>query len=340
MKILKKLFLGLLAIVALLVIVGFFLPSTVHLERSTTIAAPQSTVFTLVNGFARMNDWSPWAKIDPSTVYTYEGPGHGVGAKMAWQSDHPDVGNGSQEITGSQPYERVETHLDFGPQGTAEAFFDLSEGDGGTQVVWGFDSDFGFNLMGRYFGLMMDRILGPQYEEGLASLKELAESLPQADFSDLTTEATEVESVPIAFVSSTSARDPEAIHQAFTAAYGQIGAFMGQHQLTPAGPPIAINTSWDENGYAFDAAMPIATAPQGEIPEDSPVKVGQTYAGKVLKTVHTGSYSGMEATYQQIEAYVAASGLEAADRPWDEWVSDPGETAEDDLITHIYYPIE
>ena len=340
MKILKRLFLGLLAIVALLVVISLFLPSSAHVERSITIAAPQNTVFTLLNGFARMNDWSPWAELDPNTSYTYEGPDQGVGARMAWQSDHPQVGNGSQQITGSDSPQRVESHLDFGPQGTAEAFFDLSEGEGGTQVVWGFDTQFGFNPIGRYFGLKMDSMLGPSYEKGLANLKELAESLPQADFSDLTAETTETESMPIAFVSATTSQEPADIQQAFTDAYGQVGAFIAKNSLSPSGPPIAINTSWDENGYAFDAAMPIAAAPEGDIPEDSTVQVGQTYAGKVLKVVHQGSYTEMEATYGKIEAYVAARGWKAADRPWDEWVSDPSQTPEAELITNIYFPID
>ncbi|MEM7353138.1 MAG: SRPBCC family protein, partial [Acidobacteriota bacterium] len=322
------------------VIVGLFLPDSVHLERSTTIAAPQSTVFALVNSFKRTNEWSPWAKIDPATVYDYEGPQQGVGAKMSWQSDHRDVGSGSQEITGSDPHQRVETHLDFGPQGTAEAFFDLAAAEGGTKVTWGFDSDFGYNLINRYFGTMIDSMVGASYEEGLASLKELAESLPPADFADLDAETTQVEAIPIAYLSGTSSQDSAAIAEAFGNAYGQIGAFMGAHGLAPAGQPIAINAAWEDESYAFDAAIPITALPEGEVPADSAVQIGQTYAGKVLKAVHVGPYSDLESTYEKITAYLTAYGIETADRSWDEWVSDPGQTPEEELVTHIYFPIE
>ena len=208
MTILKNLLIGLVALIVLLAIVGLFLPSTVHLERSTVIAAPQSTVFTLLNSYKRFNEWSPWAGIDPETSYTYEGPDHGVGAKMSWQSENRDVGSGSQEITASRPWERVEAELDFGPQGTAQAFFDVASEDTGTRVTWGFDTDFGYNPIQRYFGLLIEKFLGPQYEQGLASLKELAESLPQADFSDLEAEVTEVEPVTIAFVNGTTTQHP------------------------------------------------------------------------------------------------------------------------------------
>ena len=340
MKILKTLILGLLALVALLAIVGLFLPSTVHVERSTVIAAPQSTVFALVNGFARYNEWSPWAAIDPQTQYSYDGPPQGVGASMGWESDHRDVGSGSQTISASEPYSRVETDLDFGPQGTAGAFFDLTPEGDGVKVDWGFDTEFGYNLIGRYFGLMMDGMLGAQFEQGLASLKTLAESLPQADWSDLNAEITTVEPVTLAYVSGTSAQDSAAISQAFGEAFGQVFAFLGQHGLEYSGYPLSINTSWDESGYAFDAGIPVAAAPEGEIPEDSPVQIGSTYGGKVLKVVHTGAYANLPTTYEKIEAYLAAHGLETADRSWDQWVSDPAETPEDELITHVHYPLK
>ncbi len=339
MQILIKLGVVILALVALLVVVGLFLPNTAHVERTTVISAPQSTVFALVNGYARFNEWSPWAEIDPETRYTHEGPAQGVGARQSWESDDNNVGTGSQEITLSEPFNRVETALDFGPQGTAQAFFDLkSEGDD-TRIVWGFDTNFGYNLIGRYFGLFFDKMLGSQYEQGLANLKRLAESLPSADWSDLAVETLEVDPVTIAYVSGTSSQDSAEIGQAFAAAYGQIGAFMGQHSLTPAGQPLSINKSWDESGYVFDAGIPLASAPEMEISEDSPVQIGETYGGQVLKVVHQGSYESLPATYDKIEAYLAAHGLEPTGPAWDQWISDPGDTPEAELITHIYHPL-
>ncbi len=65
MQILMKLLIAVLALVAVLAIVGLVLPSTAHVERSAVISAPQSTVFALVNGYARFNEWSPWAEMDP-----------------------------------------------------------------------------------------------------------------------------------------------------------------------------------------------------------------------------------------------------------------------------------
>ena len=108
MSIVRKILLGLLILVAALVLIGLFLPSSAHVERSITIEAPPAMVFAVVNGFRSFNEWSPWAERDPETEYLYEGPERGAGAKMSWSSDNPQVGTGSQEITLSEPDTRVD----------------------------------------------------------------------------------------------------------------------------------------------------------------------------------------------------------------------------------------
>ena len=80
-------------------------------------------------------------------------------------------------------------------------------------------------------------------------------------------------------------------------------------------------------------------APEGDIPATSPVKVKQTYSGKALKVVHRGAYREMETTYEKLMAFVAAHGYEPAGAPWDEYVSDPGNTPESELITNVYMPV-
>ena len=85
------------------------------------------------------------------------------------------MGNGTQEITQSAPGERVESRLMFGQMGPSLAVIDLSTQELGTRVEWTLTSDMGFNPVGRWMGLMMDRWVGPDFETGLAHLKALAE---------------------------------------------------------------------------------------------------------------------------------------------------------------------
>ena len=171
LKILK--YLGLTVVVALAI--AYILPGQVRVERETVINAPPADVFELVNGFESFNQWSPWYERDPDGDYKIEGPANGVGARMIWASDHPEVGEGSQEIIESVEDKLVRTKLDFGEMGNANAFFEIEPTGEYTKLVWGFDSDLGLNPVSRYFGLMFDRWIGSDYEHGLAKLKTLAE---------------------------------------------------------------------------------------------------------------------------------------------------------------------
>jgi hypothetical protein len=170
----KKLLAVVIVLAVLAVAVGLMLPSAVHVERRILIAAPASAVFPYVNDYRLFNRWSPWAKKDPGTRYTYSGPESGVGAKLGWTSKV--MGEGSQEILESDPDRRVKVALDFGEMGRASATYSLQVEGGGTRVTWGFDEDFGNNLLARYFGLVLERFIGEDYEQGLANLKAVVES--------------------------------------------------------------------------------------------------------------------------------------------------------------------
>jgi hypothetical protein len=174
MKTLKRVLVGILAAVILLVVVGYLLPRQVHVERSIVINAPQAQLFDALNGFKRFNEFSPWAALDPNTEYSYGGPETGVGAKMSWISANDDVGSGTNEIVESTPSDFIRTRLDFGGQ-LAEATFKFEPADSGTRVTWGFDGDLGNNPIMRFVGLWFDKWIGTDYEKGLARLKEVME---------------------------------------------------------------------------------------------------------------------------------------------------------------------
>jgi len=176
MKVLRKVIIVVVLIVVLFIIIGLLLPSKAHVERSIKIAAPAEQVFPHVLDFRKWSSWSPWAERDPEMQLTFEGPQTGVGAKMIWASEHKQVGSGSQETTEVQLNRLVRTHLDFGDQGVADAFFELEPSSDGCTITWGLDSDLGINPIGRYFGLMFDSMIGPDYEKGLAKLKSVVES--------------------------------------------------------------------------------------------------------------------------------------------------------------------
>lgn len=172
----KRIAITLLVLALIIVGGGFLLPASSHVERSTVINVPQAQVFTMLNGFERFNEWSPWAKLDPNTQYEFKGPSQGVGAFMSWASQQAGVGAGSQEIIESTPPTLIRVKLAFVGQGDAVAFYRLEPMETGTKVTWGFDTEFGNDVIGRWFGyLMFDSMLGADYELGLSNLKMVLE---------------------------------------------------------------------------------------------------------------------------------------------------------------------
>jgi effector-binding domain-containing protein len=340
MKVLKRIFFVLVALVLVFVIVGFLLPRQRHVERSISIDAPPCVVFSQVNGFRNFSAWSPFEAVMPDAEYAYEGPDFGVGSKMSWSLTEPRPETGSQTVVASTPYERVDVELELGPQGTAQATYLLLPENEGTKLTWAFDTDFGLNLLGRYWGLLLDRQLGPLYAQGLANLKRVAEALPKVDWSGLEIGITEVPSTTIAYFSGSSSSEAEDVGAALGAAYGRVAMFISANGLQIDGQPIAINNYWDERGYGFDAGIPVSGTPARGAGPDSPVRMGETYGGRVVRAVHVGPYTGLEGTYAIIHAFIVAHNLEANGRSWDVYVSDPGSTPEEELITEVYYPVK
>jgi uncharacterized protein YndB with AHSA1/START domain len=153
---------------------GYILPNEVTVERHVVINAPPGTVFALVSSYKRFQEWSPWAELDPKTTYKFEGPESGVGEKMSWASNNPNVGAGSQVITEYVPLSHVASDLDFGAMGKSLAYWDLKPEGTGTSATWGFKMKLD-GVLDRWMGLMMDRFVGPDYDRGLAKVKALAE---------------------------------------------------------------------------------------------------------------------------------------------------------------------
>ena len=176
MRILKRLLIGLVVLVVLVVAVSQLLPGQVMVARSISIAAPAEAVFPYVNDLRKTNEWSPWVARDPDMTQVFEGPDQGVGMKVTWESDNPEVGSGNQEIIESVENQKVRVALDFGDHGTANAGFLLEPVDDGTKLTWDFETDLGRNPIARYMGLMFDSWIGTDYETGLANIKTLVES--------------------------------------------------------------------------------------------------------------------------------------------------------------------
>ena len=158
-------------------------PATFRIARSTRIKAPPERIFALIDDFRAWSAWSPWEKMDPALKRSYGGAPSGTGAVYEWEGNRK-VGRGRMEITDAEAPSRVAIKLDFLKPFEAHntTAFTLEPQGEITEVTWAMT---GPNLfIGKVMGLFMDmdRMIGRDFEQGLAHLKAIAEggaALPQ-----------------------------------------------------------------------------------------------------------------------------------------------------------------
>jgi len=176
---LKKFLIGLVAIIAVVAAVlaaAILQPDSFRVQREATIQAPPAKVFALVDDFRQWPAWSPWEKLDPAMKRTLGGPATGKGATYAWEGND-DVGRGRMEITDSAAPARLAIKLDFiepfASSNTTE--FSFHPAGAGTRVVWVMHGPMPFISKLISVFVSMDRLIGKDFETGLANLKATAE---------------------------------------------------------------------------------------------------------------------------------------------------------------------
>ena len=169
-------------------------PDTYHVERTAVIAAAPATVFAQVNDFRRWQEWSPWEDLDPAMQRSFSGPESGIDAVYGWVG--PKAGEGKMTIVESAPDARVGIRLDFikPMTETCQVSFAFAPAGDATNVTWTMDGK--YNYMSKVMCVFMDmeKMIGTDYEKGLAQLKTLAEGMPAASATDATTSGTTAQS--------------------------------------------------------------------------------------------------------------------------------------------------
>jgi len=175
--VIKKIFFVLVAFVILFIVIVALQPAEFRVTRSAVIAAPAPAVFVQVNDFHQWEGWSPWAKIDPNMKTIYEGAPAGTGAVYSW-AGNTDVGEGRMTLTESRPSELVRIKLEFKKpfEATNTTEFSFKPEADKTLVTWRMAGE--NNFMAKAFGLVMnmDKMVGGDFEKGLAQLKSVAET--------------------------------------------------------------------------------------------------------------------------------------------------------------------
>lgn len=176
MKLVAKVFGVLVAVWVLLVLVGFVLPGHYRVERSTVIQAKPAALYPLVGDLRAWQLWGVWFQRDPAMQIEYSPATSEVGAWSEWKSK--SQGDGRMTITTVQAPALFEYRIEFPDMGMAATgtMVLVPGADGTTQVRMGMEGDLGRSPVNRWFGLFMDRMIGPDFDAGLSNLKKISEA--------------------------------------------------------------------------------------------------------------------------------------------------------------------
>lgn len=331
MRIVKIILYTLLGLVALLALVGVFLPSVGRVERTALVEGPPEASFAFVNDLHRWGGWSPWHKMDPNMQITYAGPESGAGSSYSWKSDI--LSTGTMAIVRSTPASRLDMAMTFGDMDPSDIVMTFAPEGDKTRITWTLTSDFGWNIPGRYFGTLFDLTMGPDFEAGLRSLDSLVRATPRGRVAAIT-----VADMPATHWITVKAGTVRTADMGTTLArsYGSLMQYLGRTGRTPVAPPSCFYSTWDGASATMEPALQVAAPDKGAGPI-----VGRTIpAGTVMMVDYYGPYEHVSLAHEAADAEAKKRKMDLDPTPWEEYHTDP-QTAPDpaDWHTRVYYRI-
>lgn len=338
MKRAVKVLLGIGAVIGILLLIGAFLPGTVHIARSIRINAPASTVYNVLSDLKTYNSWMPWNQKDTAMKVVYSPVTRGKGAWYQWESENPEVGNGKLGISDAISNKSVQTSLEFeGFDQPSAGGWELAEENGQTNITWKMAAEMGHNPLNRWMGLFFDRMIGPDFENGLAQLKQKIESgTLKGEIPRMTIEEITVPSFQVLTLMDTAIVMGE-IGPRLQKAYGEISELLLKQNLEMAGMPMAWYYSETEP-FVLEAAIPVKKAPAST---SGRVKFRKSAGGKAVVVHYYGPYEETSAAYALIREWLAANKKKAVGAPYDIYVDDPSaKKSMYEVRTDIVQPVE
>ncbi|MBL7768188.1 MAG: SRPBCC family protein [Flavipsychrobacter sp.] len=308
------------AIVGLFLLIGAFLPGSVTVARSTSIKAPAPTVYGVLTDLTTYDAWMPWNQIDSNMQKTFGPLTKGKGAWYSWTSEHWKVGEGKLEISEVIPNQSVTTDLVFGGSDEInKANWKLVPGANATGVTWTIHAHFGHNPISRWFGLFAESMIGPDFEKGLAQLKQKIETgelrLPEPK---MTVETIKTTPMQVLTILDTAAVMSD-IGPVLQKAYGEIGELINKDQLTFTSAPLAWYYS-NSAPFVLEAAIPVNKAPANT---GGRIKWKTVPAENAIVVHFYGPYEETHLAYTKIQDWLTANNKKAKGAPYDVYVDDP-----------------
>jgi hypothetical protein len=279
-------------VIALMLIVGLVLPSSRHLSESVETNRKMTIVFDTINSLRRFKDWNPLVLRDPAAKLEFSGPKDGVGAKLTFASDSPQVGNGSWEIVESVPGKSVKYAIDDDRRGHDKfTEFRLTPTGRGAvkrnvEITQTYDVQYGWNLMGRYAGLYVSRHVGDDMKLGLARLSSMLATVPNVDYAvkgskmrGMAEMQRPAEDLLVVKAGSIE-RNNDKIKASMKSNMEWIKRTMEANGLVAAGPMRIISTELGRENYTFDIAQPVRKAGSGDKKTDEAKDAKTAEAGE------------------------------------------------------------
>jgi len=158
-----------------LILVSFFLPKEISINRSVRVSAPMYRVFDQVNDLRNWERWSPWKRMDPAMVMTFSNPPVGEKAFYKWESANDRIGHGTLTLARVIPDQEVLMSIEFEDRGTQSSLFQFAHVDDQIELTWSMKTQVGVMPWSKYFGLLLKSEMKKQFDEGLRAIKFYAE---------------------------------------------------------------------------------------------------------------------------------------------------------------------
>lgn len=309
-----------LAILLVIICIGFVFPSTVSISRSASIKASSAQVYEVLTDLTTYNQWMTWNQKDPAMKVEWGAKTKGQGASYKWFSNHREVGNGELTISEVEPQKKVTTSMVFGESPDPSlASWTLHPANGGTEVQWNLTMNMGMNPIGRWFGKLMKGAMENDFDKGLAQLKEKMESGQLGVLAPtMTLEEGQVNAMKLLVVMDTAATMAD-IGPILQKAYGEMAALMKEQKIDFAAAPLAWYHTTSAP-YIIEAAIPVSAAPANT---NGRIKLRSLPAAKAVIVRYYGPYEQDSAAYSKIADWMRSHGATALGKPYEHYVDDP-----------------
>jgi len=333
MRVLKIVLYVIVGLIGLLLILGLIAPREVGMTRTATINAPKDMVFRTVNDLSTWEHWSPWKEMDPDMEVTLGDSHTGPGAYFTWQGE--DSGSGKMRIVSASAPDSLQTHVAFDGQGEADAFWHFEPVPSGTQVSWGFQSDFPYPLNATLLFMDFEGALQKDYDRGLELLKKYVEE-KAAQRKQLKVQHVEL---PIRhFIALREKVKFSEMVQSYEQNLPKVKQAVDQAGLETAGMPCGLYFTWDEAARETDLAQAIPVKEPVEIEGFETISLGTDSA---LLLDYYGDYDGLGAAHEAIEVHALENGIQLSMPAIEQYITDPAtEKDKGKWLTKVYYPLE